>query len=101
MSPCPRLGLHTCHSTLSSSDNKIGSPAQIKAENPGIGFGDVAKIGSEKWKAADEDTKAKYEKMARDDKARYLEQKKEYEAKKAAEGVPMDTGGDMSDVGSE
>lgn len=73
---------------------------QIKADNPGIAFGEVAKIGSEMWKAADEDTKAKYEKMARDDKARYQEQKKEYDAKKAAEAATAD-GGDVSDVADD
>jgi HMG (high mobility group) box len=73
---------------------------QIKADNPGIAFGEVAKIGSEMWKAADEDTKAKYEKMARDDKARYMEQKKEYDAKKAAEAGAADAG-DVSDVADD
>lgn len=81
-----------------NTDSVVSGVLQIKAENPGCAFGEVAKIGSEMWKAADEDTKAKYEKMARDDKARYLEQKKEYDAKKAAENA--DTG-NISDVADD
>lgn len=58
--------------------------AQVKEDNPGIAFGDVAKVISEKWKALGAEEKAPYEAKAAADKDRYAQEKKEYDAGKQA-----------------
>jgi len=46
--------------------------AQIKEENPDFGVTDVAKEIGKRWADLDPSLKAKFEKLAEDDKARYL-----------------------------
>ena len=49
---------------------------QVKRENPNAGVADIAKVMGEKWKKLSD--KSKYEKMAKDDKARYEREMVEY-----------------------
>ena len=50
----------------------------VKAKNPNIAFGEVAKkIGAE-WKKLTDSKKAKYLKLAKKDKARYLKEMANY-----------------------
>ncbi|GIL44113.1 hypothetical protein Vafri_1648 [Volvox africanus] len=73
---------------------------KVKAENPGIAFGEVGKMLGERWKGMSLDEKAPYEQMAAKDKVRYAEAMKAYKAKGG--GVPFnkddregsDAGGD-------
>lgn len=60
---------------------------KVRAENPGIKFGDVGKILGEKWKILSEKERAPYEAKARADKKRYEEAKAAYASYLAA----MDT----------
>lgn len=53
----------------------------VRAENPGISFGQVGKMLGEKWKELSSDDKAPYEKKADDDKKRYEKEKAEYAKK--------------------
>lgn len=53
----------------------------VRAENPGIAFGQVGKLLGEKWKALTADEKTPYEKKAEEDKKRYERQKVEYAQK--------------------
>ncbi len=55
----------------------------VRAENPGITFGQVGRILGEKWKALSEDEKAPYEAKAEADKKRYESEKELYIATKA------------------
>jgi hypothetical protein len=50
----------------------------IKTENPNLDAKEVLKVLGGKWKEADEETKAKYQKMAEEDKTRYAEEMKNY-----------------------
>lgn len=50
----------------------------VRAENPGISFGQVGKLLGEKWKALDADEKSPYESKAAADKKRYEKEKAEY-----------------------
>lgn len=52
---------------------------RIKEDNPGIKFGDVAKIISKEFKALAGDERAKWDVEAANDKERYLREKAEYE----------------------
>jgi hypothetical protein len=52
--------------------------ANVKAENPNLNAKEVLKILGGKWKETDEETKAKYQKMAEEDKTRYAEEMKTY-----------------------
>ena len=45
--------------------------AQIKEENPDFGVTDIAKEIGKRWADIDPNLKAKFEKLAEDDKARY------------------------------
>lgn len=58
---------------------------KIKTENPGIAFTEIAKVAGEKWKAVSAEEKAKYEKMAANDKERYAKDMKKYTDNKEAE----------------
>ncbi|WPK24263.1 hypothetical protein PUMCH_001530 [Australozyma saopauloensis] len=50
----------------------------VRAENPGISFGQVGKLLGEKWKALEGDEKTPYEAKAAADKKRYEKEKAEY-----------------------
>lgn len=53
--------------------------ARIKEENPGIKFGQVAKLLSEEFKNISESERAKYDKLAMADKERYQREMEDYE----------------------
>lgn len=53
----------------------------VRAENPGIAFGQVGKLLGEKWKALTGDEKIPYESKAEADKKRYEKEKSEYAKK--------------------
>jgi len=53
---------------------------RVKEENPGIKFGDVAKIISKEFKELDEAERNKWNDAALQDKERYLREKEIYEA---------------------
>ncbi|KAL6939669.1 Non-histone chromosomal protein 6 [Hanseniaspora osmophila] len=55
----------------------------VRAENPGISFGQVGKMLGEKWKQLSEDEKAPYDAKAGADKKRYESEKQLYLATKA------------------
>ena len=58
---------------------------KINASQPGLKFAEIAKQLGEQWKSMDAPTRAKYDKMAEDDKLRY--------ARDIAAYVPMDAAG--------
>ena len=45
--------------------------AKIKAEDPSLSFGEIAKLIGQKWKEIDSETKDRYTKMAEDNKKKY------------------------------
>jgi len=51
---------------------------RLKAENPDLSFGDCAKILSDEFKQLPEKDRAKYEKLAEDDKLRYQREMESY-----------------------
>ncbi|SCU92247.1 LAMI_0E09472g1_1 [Lachancea mirantina] len=55
----------------------------VRAENPGISFGQVGRILGEKWKGLNEEEKQPYEAKAEADKKRYESEKELYNATKA------------------
>lgn len=57
----------------------------VRAENPGIAFGQIGKILGEKWKALEGKAKEPYEAKAATDKKRYEVEKAEYLKKKESE----------------
>lgn len=59
---------------------------QIKADNPGIAFTEVAKKLGELWKTLSAEDKKPYEAKAEEDKGRYALEMEAYKKKKAAEG---------------
>ena len=50
----------------------------VRAENPGISFGQVGRLLGEKWKALSTEDKTPYENKAAADKKRYEKEKAEY-----------------------
>jgi len=64
---------------LFCSDNREA----FKARYPGVAFGELTKLLAEAWKGAPGPTKAKYDKLATEDKARYERELKEAESKQA------------------
>lgn len=50
----------------------------VRAENPGITFGDVGKMLGDKWKSLTAEDKVPYEEKAANDKKRYEKEKAEY-----------------------
>ncbi|KAL8837597.1 MAG: hypothetical protein Q9170_002474 [Blastenia crenularia] len=52
----------------------------VREENPGITFGQVGKVLGEKWKALNTKQREPYEARAKADKARYEEEKANYNA---------------------
>lgn len=56
---------------------------QVKQENPGIAFTEIAKVLGEKWKNVTADEKKEFEEQAAKDKTRYEEQMAAYKATKA------------------
>ena len=55
---------------------------QVKQENPGIAFTEIAKVLGEKWKSVTAEEKKEFEEQAAKDKARYEEQMAAYKASK-------------------
>lgn len=55
----------------------------VRAENPGVTFGQVGRILGEKWKALNDEEKVPYEAKAESDKKRYESEKELYNATKA------------------
>lgn len=51
---------------------------KVKAANPGIAFGDVAKVVAEQWKSVSAEDKQHYEELAAADKQRYLREMETY-----------------------
>jgi len=68
-----------------SNDNRD----KVKADNPGIPFGQVGKLLGEQWKALTAEDKVKYDEMAKKDKERYQAQMAEYK-----KGLAQAAGGD-------
>lgn len=56
----------------------------VLEENPGMAFGAVGKALGDRWKALTAEDKVQYEAKAKEDKERYLREKKAYEATKGA-----------------
>merc|ERR1712127_900302 len=54
--------------------------SQVKTDNPGIKFGDVAKMISTQFKALSPDERKKFDEYAVKDKERYLREKAAYDA---------------------
>jgi len=52
----------------------------VRAENPGIAFGQVGKVLGERWKALSDKQRAPYEAKAATDKKRYEDEKAIYAA---------------------
>ncbi|KAK6341121.1 Non-histone chromosomal protein 6 [Orbilia brochopaga] len=52
----------------------------VRAENPGIAFGQVGKVLGERWKALSDKQRAPYEAKAAADKKRYEDEKAQYQA---------------------
>jgi len=52
----------------------------VRAENPGIAFGQVGKVLGERWKALSDKQRAPYEAKAATDKKRYEDEKAVYQA---------------------
>lgn len=50
----------------------------VRAENPGISFGQVGKLLGDRWKSLSADDKLPYETKAAADKKRYEKEKAEY-----------------------
>lgn len=59
---------------------------KIKADNPGIAFGEVGKLLGEKWKAMTDDDKARYKQQELADKGRYASAMEAYKAKGSGGG---------------
>ncbi|GLC39441.1 hypothetical protein PLESTB_001348900 [Pleodorina starrii] len=74
---------------------------KVKAENPGIAFGEVGKMLGERWKAMSSEDKAPFEQMAVKDKVRYAEAMKAYKEKGGGAAAGKDAGGEVSDAGGE
>lgn len=55
----------------------------VRAENPGISFGQVGKQLGDRWKALEDDDKIPYNTKAEADKKRYEKEKAEYAKKNA------------------
>jgi len=51
----------------------------VRAENPGIAFGQVGKVLGERWKALSDKQRAPYEAKAATDKKRYEDEKAAYQ----------------------
>ncbi|GAA6014578.1 hypothetical protein JCM10207_001651 [Rhodosporidiobolus poonsookiae] len=59
--------------------------AQVKEENPDVGFGEIGKLLGAKWKELDEEDRKPYEEKAKADKARYEKEKAAYDAENGIE----------------
>jgi len=72
---------------------------KVKAENPGIAFGEVGKKIGEMWKTLSAEDKAPYDAQADEDKKRYAEDMEAYRAKKKADGGEDDGEGGAVETG--
>ena len=52
---------------LFSADERL----KVKAEDPGLSFGDIAKLIGQRWKEVDSEDKKRYAKMAEEGKKKY------------------------------
>lgn len=57
----------------------------VRAENPGIAFGQIGKLLGEKWKSMDAEKREPYENKAEADKKRYELEKADYLKRKENE----------------
>lgn len=57
----------------------------IKRDNPTLKFGEIAKKLGETWREMDDEEKVPYNKLASEDKIRYIADKEEYDKKKNKE----------------
>ncbi|KAF9123709.1 Non-histone chromosomal protein 6 [Mortierella sp. 14UC] len=57
---------------------------KVKAQNPNSSFGELGRLLGEQWRAYTDDKKAPYIAKHEKAKAKYLQEKAAYEAKKAA-----------------
>uniref|UniRef100_A0A1D1ZTD4 FACT complex subunit SSRP1 n=1 Tax=Auxenochlorella protothecoides TaxID=3075 RepID=A0A1D1ZTD4_AUXPR len=74
----------------------------VKADNPGIAFGEVGKVLGQRWKELSEADKKPYEEKAAKDKERYEKEKSSYEGGAKQEDTPAaEAGGDDDDDDSE
>lgn len=74
---------------------------ELKGKNPGASFGDMARLASEAWKGLSADDKARYERLAKEDKVRFTEEKRLYDAKRAAAGAAAEAEEDAEEEGEE
>jgi len=74
---------------------------QVKKENPGFGFGDVAKKISEMWKNISASDKAKFEKAAQEDKKRYEREMADYIARGDARAAGSASEGEVEEEKEE
>lgn len=72
--------------------------SKVKAENPSLSVTDIAKELGARWKALTTEDKEPFEQIARDDKERYKEEMKVYNANKGGKGGDE---GDDGDAGEE
>lgn len=67
---------------------------KVKADNPGISFGDVGKMLGERWKALTDAEKVKYNDMAANDKTRYANAMGVYRSKGGPDAGGAEDDGD-------
>lgn len=67
--------------------------AILKKENPDLSFGDLTKLVSKTFKELDDDDKEIWDKKAAEDKVRYLEEMKNYEAPESDDSDTNDSDG--------
>ena len=74
------FSLHSCRSAFFwySQDAR----PKVRAANPDFGVGDIAKELGRQWGEASDETRAKYERLAEKDRARYDVAKREYAMQK-------------------
>lgn len=60
---------------------------QLIAERPGLSFSESGKIMGARWKALNGDERSKYNILAEEDKARFVTEKAEFDAKEEAEAA--------------
>jgi structure-specific recognition protein 1 len=75
--------------------------SQLKEENPDLSFGDLGKLVGQKYKAMTPEEKAKYDKMAKDDKERYVREMKAYKSKEKPKEEPDDDISDSAESDSD
>lgn len=74
---------------------------KVKAVNPELTVGEIAKELGKRWNDVSEDTKSKYEALAAKDKARYEKEMKAYKGKKTKGPPTKAAGKDDDESGDE